>query len=67
MLWLWWDFGYAAHYFARRQTICDGARHSGPSLYLPAAVYATDNARFARQIIAQAAKSGPEAGDFSRD
>ena len=24
-----------------------------PSLYLPAAVYATDNARFARQIIAQ--------------
>ncbi len=31
---------------------------SGPSLYLPAAVYATDNARFARQIIAQAAKSG---------
>ncbi len=64
MLWLWWDFGYAAHYFARRQTICDGARHSGPSLYLPAAVYATDNARFARQIIAQAAKSGPEAGDF---
>lgn len=66
MLWLWWDFGYAAHYYARRQTICDGARHSGPSLYLPAAVYATDNARFARQIIAQAANSGSEAGDFFR-
>lgn len=64
MLWLWWDFGYAAHYFARRQTICDGARHGGPSLYLPAAIYATDNARFGRQLVARAALSGPEAGDF---
>ncbi len=51
MLWLWWDWGYAAHHFSRRPTIADGAAHGGPSLYLPAAVFTTDNARFARQII----------------
>lgn len=51
LLWIWWDWGYAAHYFARRSTIADGAEHGGPSLYLPAAVFAADNPRFARQII----------------
>lgn len=51
VLWHWWDWGYAAHHFSRRKTIADGAAHGGPSLYLPAAVYATDNPRFARQII----------------
>ena len=30
-LWLWWDWGYAAHHFARRSTIADGAQHAGPS------------------------------------
>lgn len=51
IVWHWWDWGYATHHFARRQTIADGAEHGGPSLYLPAAVYATDDPRFARQII----------------
>ncbi len=62
MLWLWWDWGYAAHYFARRNTIADGAQHGGPSLYLPAAVFATDNPRFARQLIRYTAKLGNEPG-----
>ncbi|MDE5831668.1 MAG: hypothetical protein K2H64_01545 [Desulfovibrio sp.] len=64
MLWLWWDWGYAAHYFAKRRTIADGARHGGPSLYLPAAVFATDNPRFARQIIRFASSRDDEPGDF---
>ena len=51
MIWHWWDWGYATHHFARRDTIADGAEHGGPSLYLPAAVYTTDDPRFARQII----------------
>lgn len=51
ILWLWWDWGYAAHHFARRHTIADGAAHGGPSLYLPAAVFTTHNPRLARQII----------------
>ncbi|MBD5642069.1 MAG: hypothetical protein HDQ91_06585 [Desulfovibrio sp.] len=66
-LWLWWDWGYAAHYFAARQTIADGARHGGPSLYLPAAVFATDNPRFARQIIRFASDRDNEPGNFFRD
>lgn len=63
-LWLWWDWGYAAHYFARRATIADGAEHGGPSLYLPAAVFATDNPRFARQIIRYTSARGNEPGNF---
>ena len=62
-LWLWWDWGYAAHHFARRSTIADGAQHAGPSLYLPAAVFATDTARFARQLIRYTAKMGNEPGN----
>ena len=50
-LWLWWDWGYAAHHFARRHTIADGARNAGAPLYLSAAVLGTDNPRFARQLI----------------
>ncbi|MBQ7738885.1 MAG: hypothetical protein IJT59_04465 [Desulfovibrionaceae bacterium] len=63
LLWVWWDWGYAAHHFAKRQTICDGAQHAGPSLYLPAAVFATDNPRFARQLIRYTAQKGNEAGN----
>jgi dolichyl-diphosphooligosaccharide--protein glycosyltransferase len=66
MLWLWWDWGYAAHHFARRATIADGAQHAGPSLYLPAAVFATDNPRFARQLIRYTAASGDEPGAVFR-
>ena len=63
MLWLWWDWGYAAHHFARRVTIADGAQHAGPSLYLPAAVLATDNPRFARQLIRYTAQHDNEPGN----
>ncbi len=63
ILWLWWDWGYAAHHFARRHTIADGAAHGGPSLYLPAAVFTTDNARFARQIIKHTALHGNVPGN----
>ena len=31
-LWLWWDWGYAAHHFAHRLTIADGARTAGAPL-----------------------------------
>lgn len=67
MLWLWWDWGYAAHYFARRNTIADGAEHGGPSLYLPAAVFAADNPRFARQIIRYVSLKNNIPGDFFKN
>jgi dolichyl-diphosphooligosaccharide--protein glycosyltransferase len=78
-VWNWWDWGYATHHFARRHTIADGARHGGPSLFLPAAVYTTADPRFARQIIKYAASrdnvpgtvfadlSAPQAQQLMRD
>ncbi len=55
VIWDWWDFGYAAHYLAQRQTLADGARHAAGHLYLPALVYTTDNPRLAAQIMRKAA------------
>jgi dolichyl-diphosphooligosaccharide--protein glycosyltransferase len=63
MVWNWWDWGYATHHFARRRCIADGARHGGPSLYLPAAVYTTEDPRFARQIIKYTALKGDVPGN----
>lgn len=63
IIWLWWDWGYAEHHFGGHKTIADGAQHSGPSLYLPAAVLATDNARFARQLIRYTSEKGNEPGN----
>jgi dolichyl-diphosphooligosaccharide--protein glycosyltransferase len=51
VIWNWWDWGYAVHHFAGRAAIADGARHGGPSLYLPAAVSTTADPRFARQLV----------------
>lgn len=67
MIWHWWDWGYATHHFARRHTVADGAAHGGPSLYLPAAVYATDDPRFARQLIKYTAVKGNVPGNVFKD
>lgn len=67
MLWLWWDWGYSAHHFARRNTIADGAQHGGPSLYLPAAVFSTDSPRLARQIIKYTALHDNVPGDVFKN
>lgn len=58
IIWTWWDWGYATQYFSRRETIADGAMHGGPHLYLPAAVYSTDNPRLASQIILYTSQAG---------
>ncbi|MDR2694975.1 MAG: dolichyl-diphosphooligosaccharide--protein glycosyltransferase subunit STT3, partial [Deltaproteobacteria bacterium] len=63
ILWHWWDWGYAAQHFAGRRVIADGAVHGGPSLYLPAAVFAADNPRFARQVIKYTAAKNDEASE----
>lgn len=63
IIWLWWDWGYAEHHFGGHDAICDGARHSGASLYLPAAVLATDNPRFARQLIRYTSEKGNDPGN----
>ncbi len=64
VVWNWWDWGYATHHFARRHTVSDGARHGGPSLFVPAAVYTTADPHFARQLMAYTSEKGGEPGDI---
>jgi dolichyl-diphosphooligosaccharide--protein glycosyltransferase len=51
LLWQWWDYGYAAQYYAERATFGDGGRQSGPWLYPLARVHCTSSAREAAQLI----------------
>jgi dolichyl-diphosphooligosaccharide--protein glycosyltransferase len=50
-LWQWWDFGYAAQYYAERITFGDGGKHKGPVLYPLATVHATRSSRQASQMM----------------
>ncbi len=50
-LWQWWDYGYAAQYYAKRMSFGDGARHGGPWLYPMALVHCTDSPLQAAQVI----------------
>ena len=51
-LWQWWDFGYAAQYYAERITFGDGGgRQFGFWLYPAALVHATSSPLQARQMM----------------
>jgi dolichyl-diphosphooligosaccharide--protein glycosyltransferase len=50
-LWQWWDYGYAAQYYAERDTMGDGGRHSGDFLYPLGLVHSTDSPRQAAQAM----------------
>jgi dolichyl-diphosphooligosaccharide--protein glycosyltransferase len=56
-LWQWWDFGYAAQYYAERIAFADGSRPFGFWLYLPAVVHATSSPLQARQMMIFMAKT----------
>ena len=51
MIWTWWDWGYATHYYARRNTFADGGRHKGEPLYPLALVFTTPSRQQASQLI----------------
>lgn len=50
-LWQWWDYGYAAQYYAKRKSFGDGGRHNGPYLYPLALAHTTSSPLQAAQII----------------
>jgi len=50
-LWQWWDYGYAAQYFAERMSFGDGGLHDGPWLFPLARVHMTSSPRQAAQIM----------------
>lgn len=52
VLWQWWDYGYAAQYYARRETFGDGGRHSGGWIYPLALVHASTSPAQAAGVIA---------------
>jgi dolichyl-diphosphooligosaccharide--protein glycosyltransferase len=59
-LWQWWDYGYAAQYYAGRMSFADGGIHDGPWLYPLALVHCTDSPRQAAQMIAYTTSSQQE-------
>ncbi len=50
-IWTWWDFGYAAQYYAGRMTVNDGGRHAGRYIYPEALALTTDSFRQSTQVI----------------
>jgi len=51
-LWQWWDYGYAAQFYAQRHSFGDGGgRQHGPWLYALALVHATNSPLRARQMM----------------
>lgn len=50
-IWLWWDYGYAAQYYAQRASFGDGAMNSRDYLYPLALVHATSSPMQAAQMI----------------
>lgn len=50
-LWTWWDYGYAAQYFAERATPIDGGRHAGRDVFPTALALTTDSYRQAARVI----------------
>ncbi|MFO7875220.1 MAG: STT3 domain-containing protein [Desulfovermiculus sp.] len=50
-LWQWWDYGYAAQYYAERITFGDGGVHGGNILYPLARVHMAHSPRQARQLM----------------
>jgi dolichyl-diphosphooligosaccharide--protein glycosyltransferase len=51
LLWQWWDYGYAAQYYAERATMGDGSRQTGPWLLPLAMVHCAQDARQAAQLM----------------
>lgn len=51
LLWQWWDYGYAAQYYAERASMGDGGRQAGPWLYPLARVHCTDSSAHARSMM----------------
>jgi len=67
MLWQWWDFGYAAQYYAERDTFGDGGRHDGQFLYPLALVHATTSPMQAAQMMKFMAATLAEQRQEARD
>ncbi|CAM2057352.1 undecaprenyl-diphosphooligosaccharide---protein glycotransferase [Desulfovibrionales bacterium] len=51
LVWTWWDWGYATHYYAQRASFADGGKHSGEYIYTLGRVFTTPSPRQANQLM----------------
>jgi dolichyl-diphosphooligosaccharide--protein glycosyltransferase len=51
LIWTWWDWGYAATYFSRRESFADGGRNEGERLFPLGLVLTTQRPKQANQLI----------------
>lgn len=56
MVWTWWDWGYAAQYYAGLQTVADGGKHAGRDVYPIAFAMTTPSPRLANRMVAFSAQ-----------
>jgi len=61
-IWNWWDWGYAAQYFAERMTFADGSRNTGDYTVPLARVHFTSSPLYAYRLIAFTANLQKSAG-----
>ena len=51
LVWTWWDWGYATHFFSRLETFADGGRNLGELLYPLGLALTTTSPKLANQLI----------------
>jgi len=51
MVWTWWDWGYATHYYAERLSFADGGRHGGEHVYTLGRAMTSPSPLQVRQLI----------------
>nr|WP_083808673.1 MULTISPECIES: STT3 domain-containing protein [Pseudodesulfovibrio] len=56
MVWTWWDWGYAAQYYAGLETVADGGKHAGRDVYPIAFAMTTPSPKLANRMIAFSAQ-----------
>jgi dolichyl-diphosphooligosaccharide--protein glycosyltransferase len=62
-IWIWWDFAYAAQFYAGRPTFADGSRNRGEYVVPLARVLGGDSPRTAAAIMAWAGERAARKGD----
>ncbi len=60
IVWTWWDWGYATHYYAERISFADGGRHYGHHVFTLGLAMTTPNPRLANQLIKYSAQHDDE-------
>ena len=64
MIWTWWDWGYVSQYYAARETVVDGGKHSGKDVFPVGFVLSTASPEKANHMIRFSAQFPPQPGEI---